>query len=391
MADELTAAGLHIDSLEDRTAAVKAEIRALIAPNLDLSTETPLGQIVEIWCERTQAALELARSLYASLDPDGASGDALAARSLWTGTVKRGASAGLVLLTVNLDGGTNLPAGSVAAVAGEPSNRWATTEAVVAPAGPAANYTVVAEAEETGPIQALAGTITVIATPVVGWNAVTNAAAAVPGAGEETDPALRIRREEELEGGGSATVNSIRAGLRRLGGMISATVYENELDVAAGGLPPHSVEAVVWDGAIPAVADADIAETVWTRKAAGIRPWGSTITDHEDSAGISHEVRFTRVAQVFVRIRVRIQVDGDYTGPASVRNAVAARGAAFLAPGVDLYRSRVVDWTMDVPGVVNVVEALLSLWPAAPAAIDLPMDPRQIASYTFADVDVVLV
>ena len=388
MADELTAAGLHIDSLEDRIAAVKAEIRALIAPNLDLSTETPLGQIVEIWCERTQAALELARSLYASLDPDGASGDALAARSLWTGTVKRGATAGLVLLTVNLDGGTNLPAGSVAAVAGEPANRWATTEAVPAPAGPAADYTVVAEAEETGAIQALAGTITVIATPVAGWNTVTNAADAVPGAGEESDPDLRLRREDELEGGGSATVNSIRAGLRRLEGMISAIVYENDLDVAADGIPPHAVEAVIWDGPIPAVANADIAETVWTRKAAGIRPWGSTITDHEDSAGISHEVRFTRVAPIRCRVRVEVLVDSDYAGNASVRDAVEARAAAFLTPGVDLYRSRVTDWVMDVAGVVNVIVVTLARWPDAEAAVDLPMDVREIATIDAADVTV---
>ena len=386
MADELALAGLHIDSLEDRIEAVSGLLRAAIAPNLDTSPETPTGQLVRILAERTQSVLELLRAVHAGMDPDEATGDALDALCRITGTYRRPASSGLVVLTVNLDAATLLAAGAIAQVAGEPDNRWVTVADVTSVG--AGDYTVVAEAEGTGEVHAVAGTITVIATPSLGWNSVTNAADAVPGAPAETDTALRARRELELAIGGSTTVDAIRAELVALDGMIEARVVENDLDITVGGIPPHAVESIVWDGAIPAVADADITEAIWTSKAAGIRAWGTTVSDHEDEQGVSHEVRFTRAAPLRLLLEVSADVDAtQYPGDAAASAALAARALAHFRVGGDVYRSRVVDWAMDIAGVEDAYLVRMAIWPAALVNTDgLPVNVRQIATLAAVDV-----
>lgn len=87
-----------------------------------------------------------------------------------------------VTLSVNLDAGATLPAGSIAHTTGFSAVRWVTTEAVTNGGGSAATVTVPAVAEHVGPTPGPAGTITAKVSAVTGWNTVTNAADATPGA-----------------------------------------------------------------------------------------------------------------------------------------------------------------------------------------------------------------
>ena len=387
MADELTVLGLSVDSLEDRIAAVSAILRAAISPNLDLSPDKSTGQIVRILAERTQSVLELVRAVHSGMDPDAATGDALTALALLTGTQREAATYGRVILSVNLDGATLLPAGSVASVAGDATNRWATDADFTSPAGPAAWYFLQATCTEAGAIQAVAGTITVIATPVVGWNLVTNAADATEGLEEETDTALRLRREQELAIGGSTSCDAIQAELSQLVGMIEATVLENDLDTTVDGIPPHAVEAIVWDGSPEAVADADIAEVIFESKAAGIRAWGLTdLINHVDDQGNSHAVRFTRATALRIRVEVTLTHDATYVGDAAVQAEIVARALAYFGVGDDVFRSRIIDWTMNCQGVLNVSLVRLAIFPAAVAGVDLTVDIREIATIATGDI-----
>jgi uncharacterized phage protein gp47/JayE len=390
MADELTSTGLAIDSFDTRLANVQAALRAAIAPNLDLSPQSATGQLVYILVERIQANLELIRAIYSAWDPDSATGQSLTALAYITGTARNPATPGHVTLTVNLNGGVTLPAGSVAAVTGEPTNRWVTDDDVVAPAGPAANYFIDATAETAGAIQALLGTITVIATPVAGWNSVTNAADATPGDDEETDVALRLRRELELAIGGSTSVDAIQAELIDLDGMEECWVLENATDVVdANGLPAHSFEAILWDGSTPAVTNALIAETIFKTKAAGIRSFGVTTQSHTDDQGNAHAINFTRADDQRMLVEVTLTTGAGYPGAAAVRALIEAQGNANLGIGDDVYRSKVSAVVCTLPGVVDCSLVRLSIWPAALGAADVPIGLRQIARFAAADVTVI--
>ena len=54
--------------------------------------------------------------------------------------------------------------------------------------------------------------------------------------------------------------------------------------------------------------------------------------------------------------------------------------------GVDVYRSRIIDWTMEVQGVLDVSLVRLAIPPAGFAAVDIPVDIREIATIASGDV-----
>ncbi|HEX5035076.1 MAG TPA: baseplate J/gp47 family protein, partial [bacterium] len=83
------------------------------------------------------------------------------------------------------------------------------------------------EATEDGPTQAKAGFLTVIETPIVGLDSISNALDAVPGKDVETDAELKIRREETLANPGTATLDAIVARLREIDEVEDAVGYEN--------------------------------------------------------------------------------------------------------------------------------------------------------------------
>jgi uncharacterized phage protein gp47/JayE len=215
MTDQLTATGLELDDLLTRQARIFSELRANISTVLDLTTDDSLGQIVNILLESEQAMAELIQAAYNSWDPDSASGHSLTSMSMVTGTQRNPATQGTVVLKCNLDGATLLPAGSQARAGNDPDNTWETLADFTSPAGPAANYNIDAQCITAGEIEAPAGTITTIVTPVVGWNSVTNDADADTGDEQETDSELRLRREIEVTAGGSSSVDNIRAAFNR--------------------------------------------------------------------------------------------------------------------------------------------------------------------------------
>lgn len=373
MTDTLTSVGLAIKTLDERLDEVKALLRANISDNLYLGTDSPQGQIVSILTEKIQAVAELLEEVHGSFDPSQATGNSLSALAALTGTFRRLATKGTVTLTVNLDGGKTLPAGSIAAVATDPTNRWVTDADVVAPPGPAANYSAAATAETAGVYQALAGTITTIVTAVAGWNSVTNASDATEGQEEETDAELRSRRALEVSLGGSTSPESIQADISNITGIDSVLVYENEFWFASGGMPPHSIEAVIWDGAAPAVANATIAQTIYESKPAGIQAYGSTVVTHTDDQGIGHQIGFSRATQINILVDITLVVDSDYVGDAAVQAAIAAlvRG---LDVGADVYRDDIIATVKDLAGVVRVdlsAGPLLAIKPGATAAVDI--------------------
>lgn len=90
------------------------------------------------------------------------------------------------------------------------------------------------EADNTGPLLALEGTLNQIETPVSGWESIINYIDGVLGRDLETDIEFRARRLESLSLAGAATVEAIRAHLLQDVEDVSAVfVEENRTDVAS--------------------------------------------------------------------------------------------------------------------------------------------------------------
>ena len=210
----LSSTGFEAKTLEAILADIETRERATIDPTLDTSAESVVGNLNAVMATKLRELWELAAIVYAARSPRNASLESLDALCAITGTERKGATKGTVQLSLTILHGATVPAGSVVHVAGDVANRWVTLDAVTNTLGSVGSYaalTVDAEAEAAGHALAYAHTITEIATPVAGWAFADNVLDATPGRDVETDAALRLRREREVQGAGAGTVGAITA------------------------------------------------------------------------------------------------------------------------------------------------------------------------------------
>ncbi len=392
MTDQLTATGLELDDFETVRALAVAQLRATISAVLDVGPDQPVGQVTDILLEHRQQLSELLQDIYSGIDPDEATGHTLDGVCSMTGTYRDPATAGTVGLTLDLNAVTTVPAGSIAAVTGDPDNQWILDADVVSVG--AGNYAGTATASETGVIPAVAGTITTIVTPVAGWNTVTNALDADAGEAVETDTSLRLKREVELQQGGSATLGAVVAEVSELDDIIQVVGYENVRSFVQDGMPPKSIEIVYWSGTTtptPAALVAEIAEAIQTVKAGGIQAYGTdtddigteteTVTDDYGS----YEIGFTRADDLRVELSYTLTTDSDYPGNVTFVAAIVAWAAANLTIGGNVLYTKLIDAAYNVPGITNLA-LTLTFFGGGPGVADLVVGGREIGTIATGDV-----
>lgn len=388
----IDADGFTAKTLEDIQTAIEGDQRALVSAGLNTSSASPIGQVNGIVASKVREVWELAQAVYNSFFASQAEGYALTLRSALTGTVRSAATYSTVAATVNVEPGTYAIGSLIASVDGSPTSRFSNSTEVVNAGAVAANVAATFTCETTGPVRANAGTLTVIAQAVTGWNSITNAADATLGAEEETDEALRIRREQELRAQGSTTVNAILADLLRdVDGVVSVSILENDTGTTDGnGVPAHSIECIVYGPASPTSADNQaVAEVIFGSKAAGIGTYGTTTKTVVDDQGTSHSVKLTRPTTLDAYVELTIEVDADtYAGDTAVKEAVAA-AADGLGPGDILDWRRVVGLPYSVSGVTRVTAFGMSTSGGGPfTETSITPTIRQIVTISTANVAV---
>lgn len=380
----VTPTGFVKKTFEQIVDEVNQQQRDEISQALILTTDTSIGQLNAIEAEREASLWDALQAVYSAFDPNQASGVALEAVSAITGTIRNAATVSNVYgVSVNLNAATTLPQGSIASVAGDPSRRFITKTAVTNSGGSAATVTVDFESQDTGPVECLAGQLTVIAEPVTGWNSVTNGTDAVIGAVVESDPDLRIRRNDELAGG-STTADAIRVDLLKLTGVIFCRVLLNDTDVTdANGLPPHSFEPIVYGPTSPTTPDNQaVVDQIRKSKAAGIRSYGSSSLTSLDSQGNVYNIGYTRPTTKNIYLEIDVTTDDTYPadGDTQVAEAIAAYGDENYLPGDDVIVERLKAAAFTVTGVTDVtaLRAGLSASPVTTANIAIAL--REVAS-----------
>lgn len=440
MAFGVTSEGFTAKTVEEIVEELNDAFRAAFGDEIDVSPESNFGQVIGVMAERYADLWGTAEAIYNAFTPDGALGTALDNVAAITGTVREPARTSEVTLTATGTPTTALTAGRIASVetAGTRfvtldagtitlATSWIAATAYTAGAirtnssriylcttggtsagsggptttaeaitdgtavwrylGEGTGYAeIAAESEETGPKQGASGTINVIETPVAGWSSVINVLDAELGADVETDPALRLRREEEVRGSGRAALESIRAALLQLDDVTSVTVFENVSDTTNGdGMPPHSVEALVQGG-----DDAEIAETLWENTAAGIATHGTESETVTDSQGIDHTVEFSRPDELTIYVRLDLVVDPDEypsDGDTLVKQAVVDWGDA-QRTGKNVVSSAIAAQAFNVPGVLEVTLAYIRTSSPPIAATTIAVSLREIAVYDTSRVTV---
>jgi uncharacterized phage protein gp47/JayE len=390
---------------------------------------TVLGQCFAATEEQIAISWEVLEKIYSGMDPKDASGSALDAICAITGTTRIQARSSTVNVTVTGDEGTEIPGGSIVANElvdfgiltgfklskanlyisfGPPAyaagsvvakfnfadNFWVIYYAIeggVAAGtlqgtesdyvdgqviwkriGDGDSYAITeAIALETGPREGLAFSVNKIKTPVVGWLGALNVSDAIIGADIEKDPALRIRRTDELLSLGESTVNSIRGNLLRLPGVLSATVLENNTSIATD-LPPHSIEAIVRGG-----ESDDIAIAVFNSGIA-CETVGSVVVQVKDSQGIGHAVRFSRPEEIEIYLVVDLTVSVAVADTDVVSSILS--DARRMVTGKDAVASAVVAASFHVAGVLD-CSVRIGTAPAPTLSATIPISIRQLAVF----------
>ena len=377
----VTAAGLEIKTVEEILSELAARQKAEIDPNLNTAADEPMGQLNGIFAAQLREGWEVMQVAYHGYDPDAAEGFLLEALSALTGTVRRLATKSTVTLTCDLDLATTLVAGTnYANVLGDPDNRW--TPVVDYTSGVAGPQAVLFEAETAGAVAANAGTITVISTPVTGWNSVINPLDATVGRNEDSDTTLKERREEELRASGTATVDAMRSDLLQNEDIEQAQVFENVTDsIDANGLPPKSIEVVVYDGAPPALTDDEIAQEIWDTKGAGVRTIGTDDGTATDSLGNQHTIYFSRPTerQIWLELDLDINVLTGYAGQDAVKTAIVAEGLVKLLVGSDVIVNDYLSVAQQFDGVIDVTAIRAGFAISPVGTVNLAIGVRELA------------
>jgi len=386
--------GFVAKTQQDILADFESAQKANIAPTVDTSADTPLGQLNGIYSQELAKLWELAAAAFGAFDPDDAEDFLLTALCKLSGTEREAATYSTVDCTVDLDNGSTIVSGThFASVAGNPDSRWT----------PLADFTSLANgthlvrfrAEVVGKRPANAGTITVIATPVVGWNSVTNALDASGGTEADDDAALRTRREEDLAASGSSTLDSLVADIERAsqdGGTIvglqaGTRAFENTTAVTdAEGRPPHSFEVLLYDGVTPDPGNNDaIAQIIWDSKAGGIRSYGSDSGVATDVNGDAHVVYFSRVNVVAIYLLFDLIVGPDYDGTNAddtIRTLVAEQAnAKFITPGKTVNALTIKAMPLVEPGIIDVATLTMGLTPFPFSETNLTLGPRDLPRF----------
>lgn len=297
--------GIQIERLNDIITRFEDGFRQIYGQNIDLSPDTPDGQMVGLLSQIKMDIEELAENVYRQLDPDVATGAWLEQRAAYAGLMRRAASYSY-LRSVILTGEplTQLYAGIV--VSDPHKVRWVLNANVQLDSNGSARADF--RSEELGAFNLAKNTNLTIETVTLGLNAVTTLENAEIGTEEETDQQLRERFFISRTKNAQNSADAIQSKIAALPDVKQVKVLENNTKQRdKSGVEPHSLNIIVDGG-----ADNQIAQVIYENKGAGVGLQGGT----ETTLTINNErrtLRFDRVVPVDVQVSMRCVRYEDFT------------------------------------------------------------------------------
>lgn len=385
----ITNEGFNRKRLDQLLLELNDEVKSIFGDNFNVSPESPDGQVNGTISESNANLWEIAEEAYNSFNPSAVTKVTQDNLYQLNGLIRLPATSSLSLLTVVGTQGTIIPLGSLISTS-DTNVQFSTDSEVTIPVG--GSISVSASAVNTGDILALAGTLTVIDTPITGWDSVTNPTDAMVGTEEESDVEFRARRDRSVARDAQAIIDAIFAEVRSVSGVTQAVVLENDTNVGpdANGLPAHSVHVIVVGG-----TDEDLGEAIFVKKTLGVTPFGTTTVQVEDDQGIPHDISFSRPTQVPIYVEVNLTtftgypVDGDDQIKQAIvdyaeGNLVAGRGF-FL--GDNVIHSEMYTPINTIPG--HTVDSMfIKISSPADQTSDIPIAITETSQFVIANITV---
>ena len=385
----ISATGFNRKRLDQLLDEINAEMKSIFGDNLNVSPESPDGQVNGTISESNANLWEIAEEAYNNFNPSATTGIGLSNLVQLNGITRFPATSSRVNLTLTGTAATLIPAESLVSTS-DTGDQFLTETDVTLDGG--GNGTVFASAVVTGPISAVAGTLTSIDTPITGWDTVTNNVDAIVGTDEETDVDLRVRREQSVARDAQAIIDAIFAEVRSVIGVTQTLVLENDTDTGpdVNGLPAHSVHVIAVGG-----DDNDIGEAIYLKKTLGATSFGTTTVQVNDDQSIPHDISFSRPTEVDIYVIVNLTTFADYpvTGDEDIKQAIIdyANGELVIGRdfnlGDDIIHSELYTPINSIQG--HTVDSLfIGIAPAPSGTVDIVIAITEISNFVIANITV---
>ena len=243
----------------------------IYGPTINLASNSPDGQMINIFALTKQDMLNFGVAIYNSFDPDQAIGVALDNLSQLCGISRKAGVYTQVVIQVVVSQNLNLSGLDTSNPFTVQDGNGNQYQLILSASLTTGSNSLNFQATSIGFIQVLANTITTPVTIVAGVTSVNNGSTPYQiGSNQETDANFRLRRQASTSFPSQGALNGILAGLLNSPGISYASVYENMTGSTVNGIPAHGMWAVVNGGTA-----AQIAQVIYNRRNLGVPMKGS--------------------------------------------------------------------------------------------------------------------
>jgi len=383
MAFGLSPDGFNRKRLSDIKSELEASYKLIFGDNIDVSPQSVFGQIIGIHSEREADLWEQAEFIYNAFYPSTAQGVQLSNVVTLNGIVRQEATKSTATITCTGANGTIIPIGSIVSTSDTKEQFVSITEGTIA----AGTTSIAFESVNDGAIEAVAGTLTVIDTPIFGWEAANNSNDAELGQDEETDAELRDRRTLSTQALGQNLVDSLFGQISNLDNVTDVLVISNGTDGIVDGIPPHQFLTVVEGGDVE-----EIANTIWLNTPQGIASHGASTEAIIDSQGFTQDIKYSRPAEIDIYFKVTIVTDPalySISGDVDVQAAIANYGNSNFGISDDVILSQFYTAINTVPGIIS-IDLRIGLSASPTGTANLAIGLEEISKYDTTRVEMIV-
>ena len=333
--------GIEVRDLTWYVERLEALFRNVFGEDLDLSGETPQGQLVSILAAEMTELDEGLGAVAAGMNLNTAVGRQLIDWGSLYRAEQRLGTRSTVSVTLGGVAGTFVPEHSRAKTSLGAIFRT-TIDATIGSGG-----TVETDMEgvEAGPLAAAADDLTVLVDIVSGWTSVNNASAASPGLLGETNAGFRNRLQSISSIDEGASAEAILARVLDVGGVVHARVYKNDTaaQVTEAGLtlPANSFMVVVRGG-----SDNAIAKAIRDSKTGGIPMVGA---DSGTSVGAIYNFQRSSAKELKITLDIVLETGFPSNGVLLIKESLV-EWVDSLGLGVPLNTGRLYEALNPIPG-----------------------------------------
>ncbi len=275
---------------------------------------TVLGILIDMLTDLIGSAQGDVQLIYDAVSAETAQGALLDNISALTGSVRFNAQPSTAVCQIVLSAFTTVPAEELV-VGTEFGVNYRNRDILTNETASDITVNAFVTAVTAGRVAVFSGDIDQIVTPISGVQSVTNALDASSGSDREIDSLFRIRRRLELSRGGAGTEDALPVdiGDEIANPAIDVIVLSNRSPVEVDGIPVNGFE-VLFNATVAQLPDDEAAQAIWNAGIpVGRRDVGNSQGEATTIAGTSQSVRFSRVDEIPLFIRVSLQVDPSWS------------------------------------------------------------------------------